>query len=99
VVSRLTNWVGRSLKQTPSRNADYADTTASRMQATSGISGKQPGDPVRACAAIIKAAETQNPPRHLVPGAFGVEEVRGKIAGVIKEIDAWKETSSAADFP
>ena len=41
---------------------------------------------------IIKAAETQNPPRHLVPGAFGVEEVRGKIAGVIKEIDAWKET-------
>ena len=69
------------------------------MQATSGISGKQPGDPVRACAAIIKAVEAANPPRHLVLGAFGVEAVRGKLAGVIEEIDAWKETSLGADFP
>jgi len=94
-----TDWAGRSLKQTPSRIADYADTAASRMQATSGISGKQPGDPVRACAAIIKAVESQNPPRHLVLGAFGVEAVRSKLAGVIEEIDAWKETSLGADFP
>ena len=69
------------------------------MQATSGISGKQPGDPVRACAAIIQAVEASNPPRHLVLGAFGVEAVRGKLAGVIEEIDAWRETSLGADFP
>jgi NAD(P)-dependent dehydrogenase (short-subunit alcohol dehydrogenase family) len=94
-----TDWAGRSLKQTPSRIADYADTVASRMQATSDISGKQPGDPVRACAAMIKAVEAPNPPRHLVLGAFGVEAVRGKLAGVIEEIDAWKETSLGADFP
>jgi NAD(P)-dependent dehydrogenase (short-subunit alcohol dehydrogenase family) len=94
-----TDWAGRSLKQTPSRIADYADTVASRMQATSDISGKQPGDPVRACAAIIKAVEARNPPRHLVLGAFGVEAVRGKLAGLIEEIDAWKETSLGADFP
>jgi NAD(P)-dependent dehydrogenase (short-subunit alcohol dehydrogenase family) len=94
-----TDWAGRSLKQTPSRIADYADTVASRMQATSDISGKQPGDPVRACAAMIKAVEAPNPPRHLVLVAFGVEAVRGKLAGVIEEIDAWKETSLGADFP
>jgi len=94
-----TDWAGRSLRQTPSRIADYADTAASRMQATSGISGKQPGDPVRACAAIIKAVEAENPPRHLVLGAFGVEAVRSKLAGVIEEIDAWKETSLGTDFP
>ena len=35
----------------------------------------------------------------LVLGAFGVEAVRGKLAGVIEEIDAWKETSLGADFP
>ncbi|WP_207460464.1 oxidoreductase [Azospirillum sp. SYSU D00513] len=94
-----TDWAGRSLKQTPSRIADYAETAAARMQATSGISGKQPGDPVRACAAIIKAVESPNPPRHLVLGAFGVEAVRGKLMSVVEEIDAWKETSLGADFP
>ena len=94
-----TDWAGRSLKQTPSRIADYAETAAARMQSTSGISGKQPGDPVRACVAIIKAVEAEDPPRHLVLGAFGVEAVRGKLAGVIEEIDAWKETSLGADFP
>ena len=96
MVARSTDRVGCSLKQTPSRNAV---TAASRMQTTSGISGKQPGDPVRACAAIIKAVEVANPPRHLVLGAFGVEVVRGKLAGVIDEIDAWKGTRRGADFP
>lgn len=94
-----TDWAGRSLKQTPSRIAEYAETAAARMQATSGISGKQPGDPVRACAAIIKAVESPNPPRHLVLGAFGVEAVRGKLMSVVEEIDAWRETSLGADFP
>jgi NAD(P)-dependent dehydrogenase (short-subunit alcohol dehydrogenase family) len=94
-----TDWAGRSLKQTPSRIADYAETAASRMKATSGISGKQPGDPVRAAAAMIKAVEAENAPRHLVLGAFGVDAVRGKLVSVIEEIDAWKETSLGADFP
>jgi NAD(P)-dependent dehydrogenase (short-subunit alcohol dehydrogenase family) len=94
-----TDWAGRSLKQTESRISDYAETAASRMKATSGYSGKQPGDPVRACAAIIKAVEAPNTPRHLVLGAFGVETVRGKLASVIEEIDAWKETSLGADYP
>ncbi|UEM21640.1 SDR family NAD(P)-dependent oxidoreductase [Skermanella mucosa] len=94
-----TDWAGRSLKQTPSRVPDYAETAAARMRATADISGKQPGDPVRACAAMIKAVEAENPPRHLVLGAFGVDAVRGKLAGVIEEIDAWKETSLGADFP
>ncbi len=54
------------------------------MQATSGISGKQPGDPVRACAAIIQTVEDEIRPRHLVLGAFGVETVCGKLAGVVE---------------
>jgi hypothetical protein len=42
--------------------------------------------------------EARNPPRHLVLDAFGMEAVRGKLASVIEEIDAWKETSLNADF-
>src|SRR3954454_16110926 len=50
-----TDWAGRSLKQTPVRIGDYAETAGARMEATSGYSGSQPGDPVRACEAIIHA--------------------------------------------
>ncbi|MCQ1800207.1 oxidoreductase, partial [Neorhizobium galegae] len=64
-----TDWAGRSLKQTPSRIADYAETAAARMGATSGYSGRQPGDPVRAGEAMIAATEADQAPRHLVLGA------------------------------
>ena len=50
-----TDWAGRSLHQTKSNIADYADTAAARMATTSGYSGQQPGDPVRAGEAIIDA--------------------------------------------
>src|SRR4051794_7225927 len=43
-----TDWGGGSLRQTPSRIADYAETAAARLTATAEKSGKQEGDPVRA---------------------------------------------------
>ena len=48
-----TDWAGRSLKQTPSKIADYADTAAARMRGTSEGSGKQAGDPALAAQAMI----------------------------------------------
>src|SRR6201999_1140617 len=42
-----TDWAGRSLRQNPSRIAEYAETAGARMKATAGISGTQAGDPVR----------------------------------------------------
>ncbi|MED5501184.1 MAG: oxidoreductase, partial [Pseudomonadota bacterium] len=64
-----TDWAGRSLQQTPSRIDDYADTVKARMEGTSGNSGKQPGDPVRAAQAMIDLVAHPQPPRHLVLGA------------------------------
>jgi NAD(P)-dependent dehydrogenase (short-subunit alcohol dehydrogenase family) len=94
-----TDWAGRSLKQTPSRIADYAETVAARQRATSEVSGKQPGDPVRAGEAIIKIVQSGNPPLHLVLGAFGVANVSAKLKDTLTEIEAWRETSLAADYP
>ena len=39
-------------------------------------SGKQPGDPVRAADAIIKAVESDDPPLHLVLGKMALERAR-----------------------
>src|SRR3954469_3250267 len=52
-----TDWAGRSLKQTPSRIVDYADTAGARLTATAQKSGTQEGDPVRAGEAMIRIVE------------------------------------------
>jgi NAD(P)-dependent dehydrogenase (short-subunit alcohol dehydrogenase family) len=94
-----TDWAGRSLKQTKSLIADYADTVAARLAATSGYSGQQPGDPRRAAEAMIAITEHPEPPRHLVLGAFGVNTVSQMLEKTLAEVTAWRETSLATDFP
>lgn len=94
-----TDWAGRSLKQTPVRIADYQDTAGARMTTTAGYSGKQPGDPVRAGEAMIKATEAEKSPRHLVLGEFAYNGVTGKLADRLTEIESWKDVSLSADFP
>ncbi|UIK08739.1 oxidoreductase [Neorhizobium galegae] len=94
-----TDWAGRSLKQTPSRIADYAETAAARMGATSGYSGRQPGDPVRAGEAMIAATEADQAPRHLVLGAICYNAVTQKLKERLGQIELWEEISLSADFP
>lgn len=94
-----TDWAGRSLKQTPNRIDDYAETAGKRMQATSQNSGQQAGDPARAAQAMIRITETDKPPRHLVLGAWGVDAVTNRLKATLADIDAWRETSVGADFP
>jgi NAD(P)-dependent dehydrogenase (short-subunit alcohol dehydrogenase family) len=94
-----TDWAGRSLRQTPSKIADYAETGAARMRQTAEYSGKQAGDPVRAAEAMIKITEVDNPPRHLVLGEIGYNNVTNKLRERLAQIEEWRETSLGADFP
>ena len=94
-----TDWAGRSLLQTPVRIDDYAETAGKRMDATKGGSGEQAGDPVRAGEAIIAAAESETPPRHLVLGAFGFEAVTAKLKERLAEIESLRAQALGADFP
>ncbi|WP_321888693.1 oxidoreductase [Paraburkholderia bannensis] len=94
-----TDWAGRSLVQTPNRIADYAQTAGARMQRTAEGSGKQAGDPKRAALAMIRVSEVENPPRHLVLGAFGVDAVAARLRAALADIDGWRDASLAADYP
>ena len=93
-----TDWAGRSLKQTPVKIADYAETAGKRLDGTREVSGTQAGDPVRAGEAMIALTEDANPPRHLVLGAWGYDAVTTKLAARLKEIEAHKADSLGADF-
>jgi NAD(P)-dependent dehydrogenase (short-subunit alcohol dehydrogenase family) len=94
-----TDWAGRSLQQRRPTIADYQGTVGARLASTANISGKQPGDPVRAVEAIIKVVEADNPPKHLVLGSIALDGIRNKLNETLAEIDAWAETSRSADYP
>jgi NAD(P)-dependent dehydrogenase (short-subunit alcohol dehydrogenase family) len=93
-----TEWAGRSLRQDAPRIDDYADT-AQRMATMAGYSGKQPGDPAKAAAAMIAVYENPTPPRHIVLGAFGIDAVTKALKARLDEIESQRAVALAADFP
>ena len=93
-----TDWAGRSLKQTPCRIADYAETAGARLKGTSDGSGKQAGDPRKAAAMMIAITQEAKPPHQLVLGAWGVDAVDKRLQGIQTEFDTWSERGAATDF-
>ena len=94
-----TDWAGRSANEAPSEISDYADTAGKNRRSIRGYSGKQPGDPVRAAAAIIKAVESNDPPLHLLLGKAALKGANWKLDLLRKNFDAWQDTTVGADFP
>ncbi|GAC1411370.1 MAG: oxidoreductase [Gemmatimonadaceae bacterium] len=94
-----TDWAGRSAAESKNRIADYAPTAGKNLQDIRGYSGKQPGDPVRAAAAIIAAVESPNPPLRLLLGKAALKGARGKLDMLKRDFDAWEKTTIEADFP
>jgi NAD(P)-dependent dehydrogenase (short-subunit alcohol dehydrogenase family) len=94
-----TDWAGRSAAESKTRIADYAETAGQNLENLRGYSGKQPGDPVRAAAAIIAAVESPNPPLRLLLGKAALKGARGKLDMLKRDFDAWEKTTVEADFP
>ncbi|MEB0262254.1 MULTISPECIES: oxidoreductase [unclassified Mucilaginibacter] len=94
-----TDWAGRSANDSPIEIDDYKATAGTNKDTIRGYSGKQPGDPVRAAKAIVKAVDDANPPLHLLLGAAALKGGRNKLEVLKKDFDAWEETTTGADFP
>ena len=94
-----TAWAGRSLKQTPNRIEAYKDTAGARLASTSGYSGTQAGDPVRAGEAMIALTQAADPPRHIVLGKWGFDAVTAALKERLAEIEGQREASLGTDFP
>ncbi|RZM19463.1 MAG: SDR family NAD(P)-dependent oxidoreductase [Pedobacter sp.] len=94
-----TDWAGRSANEAKSEIEDYKTTAGQNQETIRGYSGSQPGDPVLAAKAIVKAVETENPPLRLLLGAAALKNARLKLQELAKDYDAWAETSVGADSP
>ncbi|MBO9659793.1 MAG: SDR family NAD(P)-dependent oxidoreductase, partial [Chitinophagaceae bacterium] len=94
-----TDWAGRSANNSKIVIDDYAPTAHANKDSIRGYSGNQPGDPVRAAKAIVKAVEAENPPLRLLLGAGAMKGARNKLAELQKDFDTWEETTLNADHP
>ena len=94
-----TDWAGRSANDSKRQIDDYAATAGSWRSQVRANSGKQPGDPVRAAHAIVKAVESVKPPHHLLLGNDAYEAATAKLEELRKQFSAWEAVSRGADFP
>lgn len=94
-----TDWAGRSANEAKATIADYDATAGARREQLRAVSGKQPGDPVRAAEAIIAAVESPEPPLRLLLGKAALAAGRAKIETLRRDFEAWANVSEGADFP
>ena len=94
-----TDWAGRSTARTETAIEDYADTVGARMDASLEGSGKQKGDPVRGCEAIIEAVESDTHHLRLLLGEMAYNLAIEKTEALKENFSAWKNLTLGADFP
>ncbi len=94
-----TDWAGRSANETQHRIADYDATAGERNRMIRGYSGKQPGDPVRAAAAIVQAVEAPDAPLRLMLGKAALAAGRAKVKSLSVDFESWAAVTEGADFP
>ncbi|MGJ6125527.1 oxidoreductase [Mycolicibacterium sp. Y3] len=93
-----TDFAGRSLTQSTSPIADYAQTAGKRRIENDTVHGTQSGDPAKAAAAIIAAVEAPEPPGFLLLGSDALALYRYVAETRAAEIATWERVSSGTDF-
>ena len=93
-----TDFAGRSLHQTPTLIADYADTAGPRRKENDTTHGTQRNDPVRGANAMIDAVEAEKPPFMLLLGADALAVFRAVTEVEQAEVEAWAPVSVSTEF-
>ncbi|OBK19891.1 oxidoreductase [Mycobacterium asiaticum] len=77
---------------------DYAPTAGAVRAHAVDTNHAQPGDPVKAAAAIVDIAAVAEPPLHLLLGTDCVAAVENKIKDLQADIDNWRGVSVSTDL-
>lgn len=73
---------------------DYAQSTRQTIDAWSGMSGQQGGDPAKLAQALVQIAALDKPPVRWVAGADAVQAVQDKAHDLLAQVDAHRDLSS-----
>jgi NAD(P)-dependent dehydrogenase (short-subunit alcohol dehydrogenase family) len=86
-----TDWAGRSMVRAERSIDDYDAIMEPIRKRRMEMSGNQVGDPRKAAQAMLKLAQSDNPPAHLLLGSDAVRLVEEKMQSLQAEFKAWKD--------
>jgi len=93
-----TDFLGRSIKVAANAIPAYSATGGHARSYRDSNDGRQPGDPHKAVAVMLKAIDSDNPPLHLPLGPRARELARNKLAAFEQDMNVWESVSIATDY-
>lgn len=78
--------------------AEYDEVVGAAARMQRAYDGRQPGDPRRGAAAIIRIVGTQNPPLRLPLGKDAVAAIEASDRKRLDELAQWRAVSESTDF-
>jgi NAD(P)-dependent dehydrogenase (short-subunit alcohol dehydrogenase family) len=93
-----TDFAGPSTFLRPGR-PEYDSTVGATARFQESYNGKQPGDPVKAAAAILTLASMEEPPLRIVLGSDAYAAVEKNDLAKIELSRKWKDLSCSTDLP
>jgi len=92
-----TGFAGAGLRHMPLIEA-YKDVTGGTRDFTRNMDGTQPGDPMKAAAAIETALESPTTPLRLQLGADAVDAVRNHAEALLSDLGTWEALARDTAF-
>src|SRR6202521_903387 len=92
-----TNWGVRANKETPVLLSDYEPSVGAVIKALASYWGNEISDPVKVAQLILRLADSENLPAHLLIGSDAVQYAGQAEATRAQEAERWQEVSISTD--
>jgi NAD(P)-dependent dehydrogenase (short-subunit alcohol dehydrogenase family) len=92
-----TNWGARANEKTPDLLPDYEPPVGAVVNALRSNWGRETSDPVKVAQVILRLAESDHLPAHLLIGSDAVKYAGQADATRAAEADRWREISVSTD--
>ncbi|WP_394834497.1 oxidoreductase [Pendulispora rubella] len=92
-----TDWAGRSMRRSARSISDYDTLFEPLRHRRQEHHGRQPGDPAKAAAAILKLVDSAAPPAHLILGPDALSHVQKKLDELRREMADWESTTTSTN--
>ncbi len=93
-----TNWISRAYGERPALLPEYEATIGKHIEQIAALVGHEQGDPVRVAEVVLKVADADKLPPHIVLGSNAFEAVRHVEQQRMAEADRWLAVSKYTDF-
>lgn len=88
----------RSGHNRPSMLPEYQESVGKMMEQLEGYWGNEPGDPAKVAEIVLRLADAETLPAHLLLGGDSVKMIRQIEAARMAEAERWSAVSDWIDF-